>query len=72
MCHTWVCGRDNSTKEKAIGVVELVSQLPGHLHQFDHTVHQVPAEVRDKRCIVFSSAQQHTHNTCNRQRALTQ
>lgn len=41
---TWVCGRDDGTKEKAVSVVELVGQLSDHLHQFDHAVHQVPAE----------------------------
>lgn len=39
---TRVCGRDDGAKEKAVGVVELVSQLSSHHHQFDHAVHQVP------------------------------
>lgn len=43
-CVTWVRGRDDGTKEKAVGVVELVSELSDHLHQLDHAVHQVPAD----------------------------
>lgn len=41
MSPTRVCGRYDGTKEKAVSVVELVSQLSNHLHQFDHTVHQI-------------------------------
>lgn len=44
LCRTRICGRDNGTEEKAIGVVELVSQLSDHLHQFDHAVHQIPED----------------------------
>lgn len=43
---TWVCGRDDGTKEEAVGVVELVRQLSDHLHQLDHAVHQVPVRRR--------------------------
>lgn len=39
---TWVRGGDDGTEEKAVGVIELVSQLSDHLHQFDHAVHQIP------------------------------
>lgn len=46
VCRTRVCGRDNGTKEKAVSVVELVSQLSDHLHQFDDTVHQIPEDGR--------------------------
>lgn len=55
---TRVCGGDDGTKEKAVGVVELVSQLSSHLHQFDHAVHQVP-NVKQGR--VSSSTRQAKH-----------
>lgn len=48
---TRVCGRDDGAEEEAVGVVELVRQLSGHLHQPDHAVHQVPNVKQGQRVI---------------------
>lgn len=55
---TRVCGRDDGAEEEAVGVVELVSQLSGQLHQPDHAVHQVP---KAKQGGVWSPTRQARH-----------
>ena len=43
---TWVSGGDDCSKEQAVRVVELISQLTYGLHQLHHAVHQIPVGVR--------------------------
>lgn len=39
---TWVCGRDDGSKEQAVGEEEVSAQLSHLLHQHHAAIHQQP------------------------------